>query len=108
MIPQCETDSKWLFEKIGSMIAPTDVVLNGGRNLHGVWEKIVCKGTKNIQIETLDSLLVSPEKPAVYDFHNQLPDMKGGVHFCLHNNLWLTNFRAWYNDDALFRFKITF
>jgi len=42
----------------------------------------------------------------VYDFNNETPDMQGGIHINLHNNLWGTNYPAWYDDDALFRFRL--
>ena len=33
--------------------------------------------------------------------------MRGGVHFCLLNNLWGTNFPMWFEEDCRFRFKIS-
>lgn len=40
-------------------------------------------------------------------FDNSLPDMSGGMHFNIYNNLWGTAFPQWYSDDAQFRFKVT-
>jgi hypothetical protein len=49
--------------------------------------------------------------PSFYDsdnqllnFDNQLPEAKDGVHFCLHNNVWGTNFMMWFGDDMKYRF----
>ena len=96
----------WLMEKIDSFISPSQVISFGSRNLHAVWEKIKHDKEK-ILFETLDAPLFSPGKLAVYDFHNEIPDMQGGIHINLHNNLWGTNYPAWYEDDALFRFRLT-
>lgn len=96
----------WRMEKIDSLISPSQVVSFGGRNLHAVWEKIG-QDKEGILFETLDAPLFSPGRLAVYDFHNEIPDMQGGIHINLHNNLWGTNYPAWYEDDALFRFRLT-
>ncbi len=43
---------------------------------------------------------------SLLDFHDRLPDMNGGLHFNLYNNVWGTNFPMWFNDDMTFRFII--
>lgn len=103
---QKKSDDGWRMEKIDSFVSPCQVVSFGGRNLHAVWEKIEHR-KEGISFETLDAPLFSPGRPAVYDFHNEVPDMQGGIHINLHNNLWGTNYPAWYDDDALFRFRLT-
>ena len=60
-----------------------------------------------LNIDALDAVLVAPGKPSLLDFHNQLPDMAGGMHFNLYNNIWGTNFPMWFEDDARFRFVIS-
>ena len=32
--------------------------------------------------------------------------LENGVWFNLYNNMWNTNFPMWYDEDALFRFRI--
>jgi hypothetical protein len=34
--------------------------------------------------------------------------MRGGMYFNLHNNVWSTNFRSWYEEDTRFRFELAF
>ena len=97
----------WKMEKIDSTLSPLNIVSKGGRNTHGIWEKIICLGKQTLQIETFDAFIVTSGSP-VFSENNQVPDMKGGIHFNLHNNVWTTNFRAWYDDDAMFRFKVSF
>ena len=105
MIPVQKNADGWKMEKIDSMLSPNKVVSLGGRNLHAVWEKIE-NSSEGILFETLDAPLFSPGRLAVYDFHNEVPDMQGGIHINLHNNVWGTNYRAWYEDDGLFRFRV--
>ena len=52
------------------------------------------------------SPLVAPGKPSLLDFNNDQPDMNGGMHFNLYNNIWGTNFPMWYDEDARFRFRL--
>ena len=107
MIPlQTKDADGWRMEKVDSLVSPTKVVSFGSRNLHAVWEKIENRG-EGIRFETLDATLFAPGSLSVYDFHNEIPDMKGGIHINLHNNMWDTNYRVWYDDDGLFRFRLT-
>lgn len=96
--------SAWRFEKMGRWIDPQDVVSRGARTLHAVDQRVVCGDS--FELQTLDAPLVAPGKPSLLDFHNQLPDMTGGIHVCLYNNIWGTNFPMWYEDDAKFRFTL--
>ena len=102
---QKKSSGDWRMEKIDSMLSPQQVVPFGSRNLHAVWEKIENR-KEGILFETFDAPLFSPGRLAVYDFNNETPDMQGGIHINLHNNLWGTNYPAWYDDDALFRFRL--
>ena len=96
--------SAWRFEKMGRWIDPQDVVSRGARTLHAVDQRVVCGDS--FELQTLDAPLVAPGKPSLLDFHDQLPDMNGGIHVCLYNNIWGTNFPMWYEDDAKFRFSL--
>ena len=61
-----------------------------------------------ISIDTLDTALVAPGEPSLTVFDGLAPDLKNGMHFNLFNNIWNTNFVAWYDDDASFRFELYF
>ena len=102
--PVVADPSAWRFEKMGRWIDPQDVVSRGARTLHAVDQRVVCGDS--FELQTLDAPLVAPGKPSLLDFHNQLPDMTGGIHVCLYNNIWGTNFPMWYEDDAKFRFSL--
>lgn len=105
--PVVQTDGNWSIQKLGSRIDPTQVLSNGARTLHGFHDVVAYQDpTLQLHIHSLDAVLVAPGKPSLLNFHNQLPDMHGGVHFNLFNNIWGTNFPMWFEDDARFRFSI--
>ena len=61
-----------------------------------------------IFIESMDAPLVAPGERNLLNFDNALPDPGDGMHFCLCNNVWGTNFAMWFEDDMQFRFKLRF
>ncbi len=95
--------SRYAFRKMNEWVDPADVVSRGARTLHAV-EEVVIDG--KVLLANLDSPLVAPGKPALLNFHNRKPDLKGGVHFNLYNNVWGTNFPMWFGDNMLFRYRI--
>lgn len=97
----------WKMEKLGKWISPLSVVENGNRHLHSVGRGV--KGTiagQELFISPLDSTLVAPGAPSMLDFNNSQPDLSKGMHFCLLDNLWGTNFPMWFEEDCRFRFKV--
>jgi hypothetical protein len=106
--PLTQASGTWVIHKLGSAINPVDVVSKGARTLHGVHGSVSYQEADfRLNIDALDAVLVAPGKPSLLDFHNQLPDMSGGMHFNLYNNIWGTNFPMWFEDDARFRFVIS-
>lgn len=107
--PLTEQPAGWGFEKIGQPIDPCDVVSRGARTLHAVDQCVTYKdGTHRFEVCSLDAPLVAPGAPALLDFHNRIPDMSGGIHFNLYNNVWGTNFPMWFEEDAQYRFRLSF
>ena len=102
MVPAQKKQS-YVFTKMGEPVAPTDVVSRGARTLHAVENVIV---DYNVLIDNLDAPLVAPGQMSLLDFHDRLPEMKGGLHFNLYNNAWGTNFPMCFKDDMTFRFII--
>jgi hypothetical protein len=78
------------------------VVSRGARTLHAVQEVRI----DDVTIIPVDTVLAAPGKRSMLDFHNKLPDISGGVHFNLYNNIWGTNFPMWFGDDMEFRFTL--
>ena len=88
--------------KLGQWIDPQDVVLRGGRSLHGTDYGVRLGG---LEIETLDAALVSFGS-GIWCHDNRLPADDAPVSFQLYNNQWNTNFPFWYGEDARFRFRL--
>ena len=86
----------------------------GTKHIHAVWDGVLLDVPSSdsapfIRIRTLDAALVAPgdsDHLLWYDGYSD-PDMTGGWHFNLENNVWGTAFPQWYGDDALFRFELT-
>ena len=82
---------------------------------HGQVHRGVCYddtrvgGTRRLAIESVDAPLVSVgDTEHMMDFDNSQPDMKGGMHFNLHNNVgWDCSSPWWTDDDAQFTFRIS-
>lgn len=105
--PTLESAGDWRFEKMGRLVSPTDVVSRGARGLHAVDQKVTVQdNTRRLEIVSLDAPLAAPGRRSLLSFHNQQPDMRGGVHFNLYNNVWGTNFPMWFDESAVFRFRL--
>ena len=65
-----------------------------------------------LRVETLDASLVCPGSyntsagAGLLRYNNVQPQMAGGMHFNLENNLWGTSFPQWYGDDGIVRFRL--
>ena len=94
-------------EKLGKWISPLSVVENGNRHLHAVGKGVTGTARQEyVDISPLDSTLVAPGQRSLLDFNNDQPDLSKGMHFCLLDNLWGTNFPMWFEEDCRFRFLI--
>jgi hypothetical protein len=106
-VPDAPDAEGWLFEKVNRPVSPHDVMSNGGLHLHAVTRNVSYRDARgSFTLETLDTPLVSPGGLGLLVFNNQPPNMHGGVHLNLYNNLWGTAFPQWYGDDMRFRFVI--
>jgi hypothetical protein len=99
-------EGTWKMGKLGSLLALDQTVENGARSIHAV-EKISYLGKRKLEIQNLDSPLVSLDERALLRFTGQLPKGKGVFHFNLLNNLWNTNFPLWYEEDGISRFTFS-
>lgn len=94
-------------QKVGSPVDLMDVVPGGNRQMHGIDEYVdltTRRGT--MRITSLDApLLVIGQRNAL-NYSTAKPDLSQGVHFCLYNNLWGTNFSMWWEGSVSYRFRI--
>jgi hypothetical protein len=94
--------------KLGDWIDPLRVVPNGSRRLHAVDDHVRLKrrAVGRIDLEPLDSPLVSLGNPNLLRFHNRRAAPAKGLWWNLHNNVWGTNFPLWYDDNGRSRFRL--
>jgi hypothetical protein len=71
--------------------------------MHAIGSEMRCP---DFTIESLDAPVVAlGVKSAVY-FTREQPDLGQGLHFCLNNNTWGTNYVQWFGGDMRFRFVL--
>ena len=99
--PAVSGNGKWLLEKSNEFVSPFDVVSGGNRHMHAVTREIRCD---NFTIDTLDAPVVALGVKSPIFFTRDQPDLTKGLHFCLHNNTWGTNYVQWFGEDMRFRF----
>jgi hypothetical protein len=107
MAPPVPDPSQWRLRKMGRLISPHGVVSRGGRKLHAVESVVNTDAAAPWQITAFDAALVAPGSPEFINFDDAQPDLTGGWHFNLWNNVWGTNFPMWYGQDARFRFELS-
>jgi hypothetical protein len=92
--------------KLKEVIDPFEVVECGNRNYHSIKEVHFYNKESEINIIPLDSTLLSIGERRLYNFNQSYANPIGGLHFNAYNNLWGTNFKMWYEEDIISRFKI--
>lgn len=98
-----------IVEKTGEPVNVLDVVTGGNRQMHGIDRYVdIITTAGRIRITSEDALLVAIGERNLLNYSTQQPDIKKGIHFCLFNNVWGTNFRMWFEGSITYRFKIEF
>ena len=101
-------EGEWILDKMNQPVHFRNVVKDGNRKLHAILRDVHFENKiQKCSVESPDSTLVAPGERNLLNFDNQLPEAKDGVHFCLHNNVWGTNFMMWFDDDMMYRFIFT-
>ena len=72
--------------------------------INGVQLKTIDGAT--MSVGSLDAPLAMFGNSSLLDFNNKLPNAGDGVQFCLHNNVWGTNFTMWFDEDMQYRFVV--
>ena len=108
-IPDAPHLAGWTLDKIGCDVSPLQVVEGGNRQMHAVGRGVSYRDERgNLQIDTLDAPLVATGERALLNFSARQPNLSGGMHFNLWNNVWGTNYRMWFEEDMKFRFVLRF
>jgi len=97
----------WTLDKSGEAVSPFDVVESGNRHMHALASGFSYReGAHEFAVEPLDAPLVALGERTPLLFSNEQPDLSRGIHSCLYNNAWGTNYIMWYGEDARFRYVI--
>lgn len=109
-IPQLGNGAEWVVDKMDAPVNFRDIESHGNRKMHGVTDGIALyEGSgKAMTITSMDCPLVMFGSSSLLDFNNILPAAEDGARFCLHNNVWGTNFSMWFDKDMLYRFTVRF
>ncbi|MGD0739655.1 MAG: DUF5054 domain-containing protein, partial [Terracidiphilus sp.] len=105
--PIIEDVKGWKLEKSGEWIAPFNVAASGNRHMHAVQTGFAYgAGGNSFAVGTLDAPVVALGERDPLLFSDDQPDLTKGLHSCLFNNCWGTNYIMWYGDDLRARYVI--
>jgi hypothetical protein len=106
-LPEEQPLQCWL-TKVDEEVDYSDVVSGGGRAMHAVNGPIKLRqgSGQRLDITTHDAPVVALGTRSPLNFTRKLPSLRQGVHVCLFNNAWGTNYPQWASGDWLYRFTI--
>jgi hypothetical protein len=105
--PMAADQKGWTLDKSGEPISPFDVVASGNRHMHSVARGFEYKqGGDKFAVDTLDAPVVALGERMPLNFSNTQPDLSTGIHSCLFNNAWGTNYIMWLGGDMRFRYTL--
>ena len=106
--PNAPEVNSWVLEKVNRHVNPFDVVRGGNRHMHALSNSLSYTDAHgNFSIETLDAPLIALGERSPIHFSNEQPDIAKGIHVCLFNNGWGTNYIQWFGDDMRYRFILS-
>jgi len=95
----------WSLDKSGEAVSPFDVAALGGRHMHAVGKGFQYReAMHSFAVETVDAPVVALGERTPIGFSGAQPDLSSGVHSCLFNNAWGTNYIMWFGEDMRFRY----
>lgn len=105
--PKAADPKGWTLDKSNETVSPFEVVESGNRHMHGLTRGFgYLEASNAFTVDTLDAPLVALGERTPLLFSNDQPDLSRGVHSCLFNNAWGTNYIMWYGEDARFRYVL--
>jgi hypothetical protein len=105
--PIVEDAKAWKLDKSGEWISPFDVVASGNRHMHALQKGFVAAaGGVSFAVEPLDAPVVALGERTPLLFSNDQPDLSKGIHSCLYNNAWGTNYIMWYGENGRARYVV--
>jgi hypothetical protein len=105
--PKAADPKGWTLDKSNEAVSPFEVVESGNRHMHALTQGFAYReGQQGFAVDTLDAPLVALGERTPLLFSNDQPDLTRGIHSCLYNNAWGTNYIMWYGEDAQFRYVL--
>jgi hypothetical protein len=105
--PIVDDTKEWKVDKSGEWISPFDVVESGNRHMHALQHGFKNEaGGHSFAVDALDTPIVALGERSPLYFSNAQPDLSKGIHSCLFNNAWGTNYIMWYGQDGMARYVI--
>jgi Domain of unknown function (DUF5054) len=105
--PRTADQKGWTLDKSNEAVSPFEVVASGNRHMHALTRGFEYReGPHHFAVEALDAPVVALGERTPLRFSNEQPDLNRGIHSCLFNNAWGTNYIMWYGEDARFRYVI--
>ncbi len=105
--PKTSDPKGWMLDKSNESVGPFEVALSGNRHMHALTRGFEYRdGAHRFAVETVDAPVVALGERTALLFSNDQPDLNRGIHSCLYNNAWGTNYIMWYGEDAGFRYVI--
>lgn len=107
--PRAVTPDSWEMDKVDQPVRADDVVRNGGRAMHAVSGAVRCTQPSGrvFQVHTLDAPVIAFGERSPLNFSPEQPHLSRGMHVCLYNNGWGTNYLQWNSGNWLYRFSLS-
>lgn len=106
LAPSVAETEGWRMRKLGMLIDPSDVVRDGNRRMHAV--EALEHAAEDVMITSLDAAVVAIGEQNLLHYGNAYGNLREGFHFLLHNNVWGTNYRMWFEEDQTYEFRLEF
>jgi len=105
--PVVADQTGWTMDKSGQTVSPFDVVSAGGRHQHAVTTGFGYKDAHGaFEVETVDAPMIALGEKSPLNFSRSQPDLTSGIHSCLFNNAWGTNYIMWFSENMRYRFLL--
>ncbi|KAF1300885.1 DUF5054 domain-containing protein [Enterococcus sp. JM9B] len=93
----------WKMSKLGQSLSPYHVISRGNREMHALDQTALhySSADGNYQMISKYTPLLSFGERKLLNFDNQCSSLNDGLFINLYNNVWGTNFPAWYEGNLL-------
>ena len=109
--PALAAKSYLLLEKSGQNVDSRDVIRGGARAMHAVTGPVRFTEPESsrtaLTLTSLDAPVVAIGARSPLNFSLEQPSLDEGIHICLYNNAWGTNYPQWCSGEWTYRFTLS-